>query len=140
MVRGLWDRQVDAIIDVKLGDADADSYKYEPMAALLDRWETIKKDKHGKNCHDQRKHFLPFVPSVVGMPGREALVVLLQLSRVMSEKREEPLSQVRGWVNGKTEISVVISYSQMICGARLPSPLRERDPDWDLETGIGLAG
>ena len=25
MVRGLWDRQVDTIIDVKLGDADADS-------------------------------------------------------------------------------------------------------------------
>ena len=38
MVRGLWDRQVDAIIDVKIGDADADSYKYEPMTALLARW------------------------------------------------------------------------------------------------------
>ena len=35
MVQGLWDRQVDAIINVKLGDADADSLNYEPMAALL---------------------------------------------------------------------------------------------------------
>ena len=43
MVLGLWDRQVDATIDFKLGDADADSYKYEPMTALLARWETIKK-------------------------------------------------------------------------------------------------
>ena len=39
MVQDLWDHQVNAIIDVKLGDADADTYKYEPMAALLARWE-----------------------------------------------------------------------------------------------------
>ena len=86
MVRGLWDRQVDTIIDVKIGDADADSYKYEPMAALLSRWETIKKDKHGKHCHDQWKHFSPFVLSLDGMQGREALVVISQLSQFMAEK------------------------------------------------------
>ena len=38
MIQGLWDRKFDAIIDVKLGDADVDSYKYEPMADLLARW------------------------------------------------------------------------------------------------------
>ena len=39
MIPGLWDRQVDAIIDVKLGDGDdADTYKYEPMTALLAWW------------------------------------------------------------------------------------------------------
>ena len=32
---GLGDRQVGTIIGVKLGDANADSYKYEPRAALL---------------------------------------------------------------------------------------------------------
>ena len=37
MTRGLWDRQVDATIDVKLGDADADTYKYEPTKSLVDR-------------------------------------------------------------------------------------------------------
>ena len=61
MVRGLWDCQVNAIIDVKLGDAYADSYKYESMAELLARWETIKKDNHGKHCHNQQKNFSPFV-------------------------------------------------------------------------------
>ena len=84
LVRGLWGRQVDAIIDVTLGDADVDSYKYEPMTALLARWETIKNYKHGKDCHYQRKHFLPFVLLVDGMLEREAQVVLLQLSRVKS--------------------------------------------------------
>ena len=48
---------VDDIIAVKLGDSDADMYKYKPMASLLARWENIKKDKHGKHCHDQLKCF-----------------------------------------------------------------------------------
>ena len=60
MVRGLWDCQVNTIIDIKLGDADADLYKYEPMTELLLRWETIKNDKNVKHCHDQRKHFCRF--------------------------------------------------------------------------------
>ena len=80
IVRGLWYFQVDAIIDSKIGDADADSYKYEPISALLSRWETIKKDKDGKHCHNQRKQFLPFVISLDGMIGREYLVVITKLS------------------------------------------------------------
>ena len=56
MIQGLWDRQVDVIIDVKTGDADADTYKYEPMTSLLSRWENINKDEYGK-CLRQRLLF-----------------------------------------------------------------------------------
>ena len=80
MIRGLWDCQVEAIIVVKLGDADKYTYNYEPITSLLVRWENIKKDKHGKQCNDQRKHFSPFVLSVDGILGREALVLTSQLS------------------------------------------------------------
>ena len=38
MVQVLWYRQVDIIIDVKIGDADADSYNYESMVVLLSQW------------------------------------------------------------------------------------------------------
>ena len=41
---------------------------------------------------------------------REDMVVLSKLSRVMAEKREEPLLQVLGWVNGQIEIAVTRSY------------------------------
>ena len=128
------------IINVKLGDADAETYKYEPMASLLTRWKKIKKDKHSKHCQHQRKYFSPFVLSVDGMLGREALIVLSQSSRVMADKRKKTLLQVQEWVNGRNTISVARSYSRMIHRDRIPSPLRERDPDWDPETGIGLAG
>ena len=91
MIRGLWDQEVEAIIDVKIGNVDTDSYKYEQMTALLARWETIKKGKHGKHYKDQRKHFLSFVLSVDVMLGRESLVVLAQLSRFVVAKRDGPL-------------------------------------------------
>ena len=42
MIQGLWYRQADAIIDVKLGDADAVLYKYDPVAALLAWYKNIK--------------------------------------------------------------------------------------------------
>ena len=74
------------------------------------------------------------------MLGREAPVVLSQFSRVMAEKRDKPLSQVRGQVNGQISIAVARYYSLITRGARLPSPLWERDPDWYPESGIGLAG
>ena len=70
MIQGLWYGQFESIIDIKLGDTDADSYKYEPMVVLLARWETTNKDKHGKHCNDQQKQFSPFVLSVDGMLGR----------------------------------------------------------------------
>ena len=61
IIQGLWDRQVDAIIDVKLGNYDTEMYKYEPITSLLTRWEKIKKYKHGKHYNDQRIVFPPFV-------------------------------------------------------------------------------
>ena len=57
MIQGLWNWQAASIIDIKLGDADADSYKYDPMEALMDWWETIKICKHSNHCNDQWKHF-----------------------------------------------------------------------------------
>ena len=61
MIRVLWDLQVNTIIYVKLGDSDADTYKYETMTSLLSRWENTNKDKRGKHCNDQRKRFRRFL-------------------------------------------------------------------------------
>ena len=84
MIQGLWDRQVDAIIDVNLGDADTDTYNYKPITALLSRWEDINKYKHGNHCLDQQKHFSPFVLSADKMLGKEAIVMLSQLIQFMA--------------------------------------------------------
>ena len=116
LIWGLWDRQTGAIVDIKLGDADVDTYRFDPMVTLLDWWKKTKKDKNGKHFHEQRKHFSPFVLSVNGMLGREALVVLADLSRIMAAKIDEPILHVQGWINGHITNAVARSYSCMIRG------------------------
>ena len=56
----------------------------------------MKNDKHFKHCYDQRKHFSPFVLSIDGILGKEALVVLANLSQLMAKKKDEPISHLRG--------------------------------------------
>ena len=136
---GLWDRHTDAIIDFKLGDADTDSYRFEPMVGLLYQWENIKKDNHGKHFHNQLKQFSNFVLSADGMLGREALVVLANLSQLIADRMDEPILHVQVWINSQFTIMVVILYSCIIRGARLIIPPRYQDPDWDPESGLGLA-
>ena len=36
LIWGLWDRQTGAIVDIKLGDADVDTYRFDPMVTFLD--------------------------------------------------------------------------------------------------------
>ena len=106
MILYLWDQQADSIIDVKLDNADVASYIFEPMAELLAWWEKTKKDKYGKHCRNQQKHFSPFVLSVDGILGRKALFVLANLSGLMSAKMDEPISHVQGCINGRISIAV----------------------------------
>ena len=67
----------------------------DPMDKLLARWEKEKKDKHGNNSHKQRKYFFPFSLSVDDMIGKEAILILTNLSRLVATK----IKHVFGWVN-----------------------------------------
>ena len=73
------------------------------------------------------------------MLEKEALVLLVNLSRLMVAKIEESISHVQGCVNGSIEIVFAILYFRMILRARLPIPLQDRDPDWELGSGLVLA-
>ena len=76
MIQVLWYRQSDAIIDVKIGDSDADSYKYIQWQCswisgkLSIRIGTLSTDTINGNV------FLRLLFIFGGMLGRESLVVL----------------------------------------------------------------
>ena len=67
IIQGLWYRQAESIIDIKLREDDTYFYQFDPMAALLYWWEKINKDKQDKHFHYQHKHFSLFILSVDGM-------------------------------------------------------------------------
>ena len=113
-IQGLWEIQTDAIVDIRFGDADAETWKTEGMDKLFPRWEVFNKDKHRKHFHNQQKKY-PFVLLVDGMMVKEVQVVLATFSQLMAAKIDEPISQIKGWVNGRIEIGFTRSYSRLIC-------------------------
>ena len=68
-------------------------------------------------------YFYPFVLSVDGLLGKEAHIVLANLSQLMAEKMEEPILHMCSWFNGLIVIAVAQSYSLMIRGYRLTRTL-----------------
>ena len=83
LIWGLWESQTDAIIGVRFGDSDADTYRKDPMDKLLDYKDKEQKDKWVSIAMNNRKKY-PFILSVEGMLGKEALIVLKNLSRLMA--------------------------------------------------------
>ena len=46
-IQGLWEIQMESIIDVRFGDSDTDTWKTDRMGKLLDQWAKIKKERLG---------------------------------------------------------------------------------------------
>ena len=77
-IRGLWGSHTDAIINVRFGVSDTDTYRKETTGKLLNRWEKESRYKDGNKWHEQGI-FSTFVLLVDGMLGKENLVVLTNL-------------------------------------------------------------
>ena len=105
------------------------------MGTILPLWQQMKKEKHGHHYYEQSKLLYTFIPSVDGILGKEAKVVIAILSWLMATKTEEPISHVKGWVNGCITIMTARLYSQILHKYRVPSPFQTRDSDWESGSG-----
>jgi len=84
LVRGLWEKSTDTIIDVLVTNLDSKSYKNLPPKKALEQQEKEKKKKYCKPCENQRRHFTPFVLSTDGMFGFEARAFLKRLAKLLA--------------------------------------------------------
>ena len=60
-VRGVYESQVEASLDIRVTDTDAESYKLKSVLQVLKSQETEKKRRYKKACEERRWHFTPFV-------------------------------------------------------------------------------
>ena len=130
MIRGLWNLQVDAVIDVKIVDDYSDTYKHKPMTKLLARWENINEDKDGKQCKNQRKHFSPFF-SVSGPVYMEG-IPSCDFSTDFSHGREKLRT-----LFASTGV-VKRTHRYQLCEVLLTDDLRSSAPHSPVVTGNGL--
>ena len=83
-VRGVCTSQGEALFDVRVADTDAASYVYHPESAVLASAEEEKKCKHLSAVELCHASFTPFVISVDGALGHEALMFLQCLADWLS--------------------------------------------------------
>ena len=58
-VRGVYESQVEASLDIRVTDTDAESFKLKSILQVLKMQEAEKKRKYKKACDERRWHFFP---------------------------------------------------------------------------------
>jgi hypothetical protein len=139
LIRGLWERGTDAIIDVRVTDVDTKSKRSKDPHKVLAAHEREKKKKYIGTCLEQRRHSSPFVVSTDGLLGKEVKMLLKKLSARLAEKWEKYCSEVCGHVNARMSIAIVRATHLCLRGSRIPtSKMCNRLPQWEDKAGLGL--
>jgi hypothetical protein len=71
-IRGVWEPQALALLDIRVINTDAESYRSRPIQCALSNAEKEKKRKYKTACEESRSAFTPFVTSTDGVLGNEA--------------------------------------------------------------------
>ncbi|KAL5471614.1 hypothetical protein EMCRGX_G029749 [Ephydatia muelleri] len=96
-IRGVWQPQTAALLDVRVVDTDAQSYASRTVDAVLCSAEQEKKRKYSAAVEDRRASFTPFVVSVDGVLGHDAQHLMKRLCDQIAVKWEKSHSEVMGW-------------------------------------------
>ena len=138
-IKGLFERNQDCIIDVRVTDTDAPSYRTRNPYSVIKSQEAEKKKKYLRLCLEQRRIFVPFVVSVDGLIGKEGRSPLLkQLSLPLAEKWKKPQSVVAGIVLSRMIFAILWATNYCIWGSRTPFHKVSREIQWDGGSGIVL--
>jgi hypothetical protein len=137
LIRSLWANGTDCIIDVRMTDTDAPSYRNREPVKVLESQEREKKKKYLQPCLDQRRHFSPFVVSTDGMLGKEATTLLKKLSARIAEKHGGTYSHVCGAMRARMSIAIVRATHLCLRGSRIPaSQMSNRRLQWEDSAGL----
>jgi hypothetical protein len=117
-IRGVWQPQAVALLDVRVIDTDAQSYVARPVREVLMSAESAKKRKYVEASTERRASFTPFVSSVDGALGGEAHTFLKLLAERLSFKWGRNHSEVTNWVRTRLNFATIRATCQCIRGTR----------------------
>ena len=138
LIRNLWERQRDCILDVRVTNLDAASNIHRKSEAVLLSHEHEKKKKYLQACLDQRHHFSPFVVSCDGMLGKEAKSVLQNLAGSLSKKSGKSYSETSNFMKSRMSIAIVRATHICIRGSCIPTSRMSQHPQWEDAAGLSL--
>ena len=118
MVHGLWKKGESCILDVRVTDTDAKSYRATSSAKVLEKAAREKKGKYESACLEQRRSFMPLIYSVDGMAGKDARAFEKRIAALLSKKWSRAYSALAGWIKVRMSLAVVRSNTRLLRGSR----------------------
>ena len=118
-IRGLWQPQTEALLDVRVVDTDAKSYCHRPVDQVIHSAEKEKKDKYVAAVEARRGTFTPFVVSVDGYVGQEGSRVLKTVAEVLAIKWDKQYSSVIDWIRASMTFSIIRATNLCLRGSRV---------------------
>ena len=88
IIKGLFEQNQDCIIDVRVTDTDAPSYRTRNPYSVIKSQEAEKKKKYLRPCLEQRRTFVLFVVSVDGLI-RKGRAVSVEANHFASSRKME---------------------------------------------------
>ena len=87
------------MVDVRVFNACAESYRHVPLPTLYRRQEQLKRNAHDEHVRRvERSSFVPLIFTISGSASTAATVVLKRLTARLAEARDLSYSTVTGWL------------------------------------------
>ena len=107
LVHDLWEGGSWCVLDIRITDTDAPSYKHISSAKVLERAAKAKKAKYLQPCLDRRRNFTPLVYSVDGMACNEAMAFEKQIACLLAEKWDQLYSDMLDYIRGRMGTAII---------------------------------
>uniref|UniRef100_A0A0G4I5Z4 Uncharacterized protein n=1 Tax=Chromera velia CCMP2878 TaxID=1169474 RepID=A0A0G4I5Z4_9ALVE len=117
-VRGLWVRQRQTILDIRMINTQAASYAQGDWLKVLTRLAMGKKEQYAKLCRDKGYDFTPLVSSVDGALEKDAEMFLKKVAHLMSLKWDRTYGQVCAYMKAKLQVAHHRAASGCLWGTR----------------------
>lgn len=137
LIRGLFSKQLDCIIDVRITNLEAKSHRGKKPQNVLENKEREKKQKYSESCKNQNRDFSPFLVSDNVMLVKEAREILRRLAESIENKWDSPFSHVLGFVKERMSMAITRASNRCVRGSRVPtSQMSVVRPHWDDGAGL----
>jgi hypothetical protein len=139
LIRGFWAHGTDCIVDVRITNTNAKTYRSKDPTKILAQHKQEKKKKYLEACLERRCHFTLFVVSADGKIGKEAKVMMKRLPALLADKWQKSYSEVCGYVNARMSIVIVRATHLCLGGSRIPaSRISTKRVQWEDSASLGL--
>ena len=123
---------------MRVVNTDANSYWEKSPEKFLEEAEKSKKKMYLEACLQQRRNFSPFVASIDGLLGVEAMTTLKRIASRLASKWRQSYSKTCGYVMSRIAITLVRATHRCIRGSMVPAhKISMQILQW--EDGAGLA-